>query len=262
MSGQKAQAAIAGVSDTATRDLLTAAFGMIEGLQKEVSSMKGEDAAAASPVKIERSTSGKTVLVSGFFDIMHSGHIKFFNDAAGFGKVSVCVGTNENHRLLRGNEPTFGDEERLYMVQNQASVSSAFLSTGTGDMDFEAALDEQKPDIFYVTHRGDSKKKRTVCESRGIKYVVGPEEVEQGMEVRTVARLKAALSTSGPRTSTIPKEDSDLRGFPWRICLAGGWLDQPWVSQICPGSCIVVNVHPHEQFKTRSGLATSTRTYG
>eukprot|EP00755_Sulcionema_specki_P028434 Sspe_Gene.89886::Locus_61559_Transcript_1_1_Confidence_1.000_Length_1617::g.89886::m.89886 len=54
----------------------------------------------------------------------------------------------------------------------------------------------------------------------------------------------------------------DLYHFPWRICLAGGWLDQPWVSSLHPGAVLVVNVHPHEMFKTRSGLATSTRTYG
>lgn len=50
--------------------------------------------------------------------------------------------------------------------------------------------------------------------------------------------------------------------FPWRICLAGGWLDQPWVSKLCAGPVIVVNIRPHPQFKTRSGLATSTRALG
>ncbi|KAG8467645.1 hypothetical protein KFE25_006697 [Diacronema lutheri] len=56
--------------------------------------------------------------------------------------------------------------------------------------------------------------------------------------------------------------DDDLRAFPWRICLAGGWLDQPWVSQLHAGPVIVVNVRPHPAFKTRSGLATSTRALG
>eukprot|EP01060_Flectonema_neradi_P012963 TRINITY_DN1975_c1_g1_i1.p1 TRINITY_DN1975_c1_g1~~TRINITY_DN1975_c1_g1_i1.p1 ORF type:complete len:261 (+),score=36.09 TRINITY_DN1975_c1_g1_i1:40-822(+) len=55
---------------------------------------------------------------------------------------------------------------------------------------------------------------------------------------------------------------SDLYHFPWRICLAGGWLDQPWCSKLCPGPVIVVNIHPHPMFKTRSGLATSTRKVG
>lgn len=57
-------------------------------------------------------------------------------------------------------------------------------------------------------------------------------------------------------------EVDDLTLFPWRICLAGGWLDQPWVSSLHPGLVIVVNVEPHPVFKTRSGLATSTRTLG
>ena len=55
---------------------------------------------------------------------------------------------------------------------------------------------------------------------------------------------------------------SDLYHFPWRICLAGGWLDQPWCSKLSPGPVIVVNIHPHQMFKTRSGLATSTRSVG
>ncbi|KAJ9470944.1 hypothetical protein DIPPA_35402 [Diplonema papillatum] len=54
----------------------------------------------------------------------------------------------------------------------------------------------------------------------------------------------------------------DLYHFPWRVCLAGGWLDQPWCSKLHPGSVVVVNVHPQTEFKTRSGLATSTRTVG
>jgi hypothetical protein len=54
----------------------------------------------------------------------------------------------------------------------------------------------------------------------------------------------------------------EFDAFPWRICLAGGWLDQPWVSKLHPGPVIVVNARPHAAFKTRSGLATSTRFVG
>eukprot|EP01062_Namystynia_karyoxenos_P025936 TRINITY_DN20303_c0_g1_i1.p1 TRINITY_DN20303_c0_g1~~TRINITY_DN20303_c0_g1_i1.p1 ORF type:complete len:273 (+),score=65.97 TRINITY_DN20303_c0_g1_i1:97-915(+) len=57
-------------------------------------------------------------------------------------------------------------------------------------------------------------------------------------------------------------EIPSLYAFPWRICLAGGWLDQPWVSKVHPGGVIVVNIEPHEQFKERSGLATSSRKLG
>lgn len=60
----------------------------------------------------------------------------------------------------------------------------------------------------------------------------------------------------------MPEPIPDLYAFPWRVCLAGGWLDQPWVSKLSPGGVIVVNVDPDQHFKTRSGLATSSRTYG
>lgn len=79
---------------------------------------------------------------------------------------------------------------------------------------------------------------------------------------QTFARMKLSITERFGRLEKLNEEDHQLNGFPWRICLAGGWLDQPWVSEISAGSCIVLNVHPHQQFKTRSGLATSTRTYG
>ena len=38
------------------------------------------------------------------------------------------------------------------------------------------------------------------------------------------------------------ESDIQLSAFPWRIYLAGGCFDQPWVSKIKAGSVIVVNV--------------------
>ena len=47
--------------------------------------------------------------------------------------------------------------------------------------------------------------------------------------------------------------------FPYRLCLAGGWIDQPWVSEIYPGSVVVAQILPTMNFNDRSGLATSSR---
>ena len=47
--------------------------------------------------------------------------------------------------------------------------------------------------------------------------------------------------------------------FPYRLCLAGGWIDQPWVSEIHPGSVVVAQIWPTMDFDYRSGLATSSR---
>jgi hypothetical protein len=48
-------------------------------------------------------------------------------------------------------------------------------------------------------------------------------------------------------------------GFPYRIALAGGWIDQPWVSEVCAGSMVVASLLPTTDFFDRSGMATSSR---
>lgn len=51
-------------------------------------------------------------------------------------------------------------------------------------------------------------------------------------------------------------------GIPYRIALAGGWIDQPFVSSAnpCPpGSMVVASVVPRYRFMDLCGMATSTR---
>jgi len=51
-------------------------------------------------------------------------------------------------------------------------------------------------------------------------------------------------------------------GLPYRLALAGGWIDQPFVSRFDPappGSMTVVSVEPDFRFMERAGMATSTR---
>jgi hypothetical protein len=50
--------------------------------------------------------------------------------------------------------------------------------------------------------------------------------------------------------------------IPYRIALAGGWIDQPFVSRLNPqppGSMVVVSIVPQFRFMERCGMASSTR---
>jgi hypothetical protein len=50
--------------------------------------------------------------------------------------------------------------------------------------------------------------------------------------------------------------------IPYRLALAGGWIDQPFISRlnpIPPGSMVVVSIHPTMRFMDRCGMATGTR---
>jgi hypothetical protein len=58
----------------------------------------------------------------------------------------------------------------------------------------------------------------------------------------------------------------DLRSLigsiPHRMALAGGWIDQPFVSQLNPeppGSMVVVSLEPAQWFMDRCGMASGTR---
>lgn len=57
---------------------------------------------------------------------------------------------------------------------------------------------------------------------------------------------------------------TDIVGnFPYRIALAGGWIDQPFLSRLNPtppGSMVVIGVEPTFRWMDRCGIATSTRS--
>jgi len=61
---------------------------------------------------------------------------------------------------------------------------------------------------------------------------------------------------------TAPRISRVIGRIPYRIALAGGWIDQPFVSRLNPtppGSMVVVAVEPEFRFMDRSGCATGTR---
>jgi cytidyltransferase-like protein len=186
----------------------------------------------------------KKVLVSGCYDLLHGGHIAFFKTASAYGNLYVSVGRDENLLLLKGKKPVFSEEERLYVVKSIKYVYDAFLASGTGMLDFEPELKKLKPDIFIVNHEGHTIDKETLCRKFGVEYIVLERIPEPGLPAR---------SSSGTKR--------DMR-FPYRLCLAGGWIDQPWVSEIHPGSVVVAQIWPTMDFNNRSGLATSSRDFG
>jgi cytidyltransferase-like protein len=186
----------------------------------------------------------KKVLVSGCFDLLHGGHITFFKTAASYGKLHVSIGRDDNLIALKGKKPYFSQEERLYIVKSIKYVENAFLASGSGLLDFEPELKRIKPDIFIVNQDGHIPEKETLCKKLGIKYIVLERVPEPGLP---------AHSSSGTKR--------DMR-FPYRLCLAGGWIDQPWVSEIHPGSVVVAQIWPTMDFNDRSGLATSSRKVG
>lgn len=62
-----------------------------------------------------------------------------------------------------------------------------------------------------------------------------------------------------------PNITDTIGRIPYRIALAGGWIDQPFVSRLNPsppGSMVVVSVEPTFHFMDRCGISGSTRKIG
>lgn len=135
----------------------------------------------------------KKVIVTGTYDWLHSGHVRFFEEAAGLGDLYVVVGHDANIRLLKGaGHPLFPQEERRYMVQSIRFVTEALISTGQGWLDAAPEIARLKPDIYAVNEDGDQGGKREYCRDHGIEYRV----------------LKRLPAPGLPRRSS-----TDLRGF-------------------------------------------------
>ena len=183
----------------------------------------------------------KKVFVSGCFDMLHSGHVAFLNEAATFGKVYVGLGSDSTIYGLKGHFPVNSQDERKYMLESLKGVHKCFINTGRGIIDFEENLDNIKPDIFIVNEDGHTAQKEKLIREKGIEYKV----------------LKRLPYKRLPKRST-----TDLRTIhriPFRIDLAGGWLDQPFVSKYYPGPVLTISIEPTTEFNERSGMASSTR---
>jgi len=183
----------------------------------------------------------KKVFVSGCFDMLHSGHVAFLKEAAGYGDLYIGLGSDKTLRELKGREPVNSEDERAYMLSALECVKNVTINNGSGFMDFLSTLQELNPDIFIVNEDGHSPEKENLCKDLDIEYKVLKRIPYANLPTRSSTALRA------------------VKPMPYRIDLAGTWIDQPYVSKYHAGSAITASIEPTIEFNERSGMATSTR---
>jgi cytidyltransferase-like protein len=184
----------------------------------------------------------KKVFVSGCYDLLHSGHVEFFRQAAEYGDLYVGIGSDETILHYKNHKTLYNEKERLFMVKAIRYVKDAYINAGSGIMDFIPTVDFLKPDILVVNEDGASEEKRCFCEERGMEYIVLKRDPHEGLEAHSSTSLKEQICT-----------------IPTRLDLAGTWIDQPYVSCYAPGWAITVSLVPTFEVRERCGLSTSTR---
>ena len=70
----------------------------------------------------------KKVFISGCYDLLHSGHVAFFEEAASYGDLYVGIGSDSTIEQLKGRPSVNTDKERLFMVQAIKHVKNAWIN--------------------------------------------------------------------------------------------------------------------------------------
>ena len=132
----------------------------------------------------------RKVFVSGCFDMLHSGHIEFFRKASRYGNLYVSIGSDKTVHELKNRLTLCSEKERFFMVSSIKYVYKAFVSRGSGLLDFEKEIQKVKPDYFIVNKDGDRPEKRSLCNRLNIKYIVLKRTPAKGIISRSTTEIR------------------------------------------------------------------------
>ncbi|MCJ2532807.1 MAG: FAD synthase [Candidatus Thermoplasmatota archaeon] len=88
------------------------------------------------------------VLATGVFDIIHLGHLHYFEESKKLGDELVVIVATDNTARKRKHEPITPEAMRLELVQGLKPVDRAVL--GKDDADIFEIVTDIKPDIITI----------------------------------------------------------------------------------------------------------------
>ena len=73
----------------------------------------------------------KVIIVSGYFNPIHKGHLEYFNNAKSMADKLFVIVNNDNQRKLKGSKDFQDENERMFIVSNIKAVDKVVLSIDT-----------------------------------------------------------------------------------------------------------------------------------
>ena len=73
----------------------------------------------------------KAIIVSGYFNPIHKGHLEYFNNAKAIADKLFVIVNNDHQRELKGSREFQDENERMIIVSNIKAVDKAILSIDT-----------------------------------------------------------------------------------------------------------------------------------
>ncbi len=128
--------------------------------------------------------SGKIVLTTGVFDIIHPGHIRFLEEAKRLagkdGRLIVIVACDSVVRKSKGRSPMFRARDRALMISRLKPVDAVYVGRrGRLEKNISWFLKKIRPDILVFGYDQESVMKNTL-------KVMG----ELGLRIRVVKMRK------------------------------------------------------------------------
>ena len=73
----------------------------------------------------------RLIIVSGYFNPLHAGHIEYFTLAKKFGDHLLVIVNNDTQRKLKGSKEFMLEKERITIIKALRIVDKVFLSIDT-----------------------------------------------------------------------------------------------------------------------------------
>ena len=123
----------------------------------------------------------KVIIVSGYFNPLHKGHIEYFNMAKDHGDQLFVIVNNDLQRVLKGSKAFMKEDERAYIVDNLKMVDHTMIAIDQDRTVCESLRWALKNRInshmhtFAFANGGDQNNntipERAVCEELGIELI-------------------------------------------------------------------------------------------
>ena len=123
----------------------------------------------------------KAIIVSGYFNPIHKGHLEYFQNAKKLADVLFVIVNNDHQRALKQSKEFQLEDERMLIVSSLKPVDKAVLSTDTDRTVCETIANiakeyGQEYDLAFA-NGGDQNNQtipeRPICEKMGIALLDG-----------------------------------------------------------------------------------------
>ena len=123
----------------------------------------------------------KAVIVSGYFNPIHKGHLEYFNNSRALADELFVIVNNDVQRALKGSKEFQNQEERMIIVSNIRAVDKAILSVDE-DRTVCATLKKiaqeygREYELSFANggdQNNDTIPERPICEEMGIALIDG-----------------------------------------------------------------------------------------